>query len=537
MVTRVVLLVVVALAMTPAWGGPDGQEDICTSPAVIFCDNFEARSPGFTDLVRPVYKNPGWSLSAFSPSMAVTGEPAGVYEGRRALEFRYPAGGGGIGFMTTGFAPPQRTLYFRWYQKWSSTFVFSPIATKGASILTAASGQSLYIWWNNWNDGVISQWANPVATELNANMNGHFLPTRDQWHCLEIRLTMNSGAAADGYVQGWVDGVQHWEYPDVLLDPVQPNDLTGWILSGYWNCLTPNCTGPEDQHPLMSRWHDNIVISRERIGCLAQPPLAVAAVTPPSGSTAGGTPVDITGSDFAAGSLVEIGGASAPGVVNNPGWISAVTPPGAAGAADVMVRTPEGPAAALPGGFNYLVPGAVLLQDDFGDGVADGWTISPLGNAPGWRADGGVYAYDGGGHTQSFRGESFWSDYTVEARFRLTTLGNFPGGIRGRVNGQSGGAYSVWLMPAAGEIRLLRTTAWHIDTQGLTLLGIAGGIAFDTNNFHSLRMTFTDSVIEVYYDGALVIRATDGAYRSGPIALDVSNQAIEFDDVVVSALP
>jgi hypothetical protein len=41
----------------------------------------------------------------------------------------------------------------------------------------------------------------------------------------------------------------------------------------------------------------------------------------------------------------------------------------------------------------------------------------------------------------------------------------------------------------------------------------------------------------VYYDGILVIRATDAAYTGGVIALDVSNQPIEFDDVVVTALP
>src|SRR3989454_10266605 len=100
-----------------------------------------------------------------------------------------------------------------------------------------------------------------------------------------------------------------------------------------------------------------------------------------------------------------------------------------------------------------------LLRDDFNDGVADGWTISPLGQAAGWRVVGGVYSYDGGGHTQSYRGEPSWNDYTLEAKIRLTTLNNYPGGIRGRVDPRTGGGYAVWVYPATGGVPLARATA------------------------------------------------------------------------------
>ncbi|MGH3116728.1 MAG: IPT/TIG domain-containing protein [Gaiellales bacterium] len=538
MVSLLVVLIAIGAWITPAWAAaPDGQEDICTSPAVIFCDNFESRSLGFGDLVRGTFKNSGWSPSAFYSHMAISDTPAGVYEGRRALQFRYPAGAGGIGFMGTFFPTPYRTLYFRWYQKWSDAFTFSPVATKGA-ILNTATGQSLYVWWNNWGDGLLSQWANSTVTELEANLNGAFAPARDRWYCLEMRVTMNTAANADGYVQAWVDGVQHWEHPNVLLDSFQPNAMTSWLLTGYWNCLDTSCNAPEDQHPLMYRWHDNFVISTERIGCLsATPELAITGVSPPSGSTAGGTTVDITGSGFTAGSTVQIGGVNATAVtVNNAGWIRAVTPPGSTGRVDVTVSTVAG-SAVLTGEFNYLPPATELLRDDFGDGVADGWTLSPLGNAAGWRVVDGVYTYEGGSHTQAYRGEAFWSDYTLEVKFRLSTLSNFPGGIRGRVNPATGTGYEVWLFPATGEIALLRPAAWHIDTPGLMQLALATGIPFDTGPFHSLRIAFAGPVIEVYYDGTLVIRVTDPTHDRGVIALDVSTQRIEFDDVVVSTHP
>jgi hypothetical protein len=180
-----------------------------------------------------------------------------------------------------------------------------------------------------------------------------------------------------------------------------------------------------------------------------------------------------------------------------------------------------------------------LLRDDFNAGAAAGWTVSPLGLAAGWSVMGGVYTYDGGGHTQSYRGDPSWSDYTLQARIRLTTLSNYPGGIRGRVDPVTGAGYAVWLYPATGEIRLLREPSWLIDSPGMTVLAVASGVRFETGTFHTVRVTFSGTLILVYYDGILVIRTTDPAYRNGVIALDVSNQPIEFDDVVVTygALP
>jgi hypothetical protein len=50
-------------------------------------------------------------------------------------------------------------------------------------------------------------------------------------------------------------------------------------------------------------------------------------------------------------------------------------------------------------------------------------------------------------------------------------------------------------------------------------------------------MSFIGTTIEVYYDGVLVMSATDTTHGQGVIALDVENQPIAFDNVVVNALP
>jgi hypothetical protein len=525
---------------TVGTAAPDGQEEICATPAVIFCDNFEARSVGAGDLLRPTFKSLGWPASD-AANITVTDDPAGVYRGRRALQFRYPAGAGGIGFVNPPLASAHRTVYMRWYTKWSASYVFSSIATKHVMLLTP-SGSSMYMFWSQWGNDLLKHFAQfGGSTVYEANVNGPFPIVRDRWYCLELRVTANTTAdSLDGHLQGWIDGVPHWEYSNRNLDSFLPNLITSFDVSGYWNCSGPACDQPSDQHPLMHRWHDNFVVSTERIGCLAGTDsgggATITAVTPPSGSTTGGATVDILGNGFSAESTVMIGGRPAAASVNNAGWIRATTPPGAAGAADVTVSQPSG-ATVAGGGYNYLPPDTVVLRDDFADGNAAGWQSSPLGNAVGWRVVNGLYTYDGTGHTQSYRGEPFWSDYAVEASIRLTTLGGYPGGIRGRVDAITGRAYAVWLLPATGEIVLCRTSTWHIDGAGRTVLAVARGIPFDTTAFHTVRATFVGSTIEVAYDGVTVIRVTDPVYASGLVALDVSNQFVDFDDVTVRTLP
>ncbi|MEW2435361.1 IPT/TIG domain-containing protein [Streptomyces caniferus] len=82
----------------------------------------------------------------------------------------------------------------------------------------------------------------------------------------------------------------------------------------------------------------------------------ITSISPNSGPIAGGTPVTITGTNL-TGASVTIGGNPATGVmVNATGTqLTALTPPGAAGPADVTVTTPGG-SATLVGGFTYVLP-------------------------------------------------------------------------------------------------------------------------------------------------------------------------------------
>src|SRR5688500_13488928 len=76
-------------------------------------------------------------------------------------------------------------------------------------------------------------------------------------------------------------------------------------------------------------------------------------VSPSSGPVTGGTSVTITGTGFAAGATVTIGGASAPATVVGSTTINAVTPAHASGSVTVVVTNPGGQSGSLSNGFVY----------------------------------------------------------------------------------------------------------------------------------------------------------------------------------------
>ena len=76
-------------------------------------------------------------------------------------------------------------------------------------------------------------------------------------------------------------------------------------------------------------------------------------VSPASGPVAGGTAITITGSGFATGATVTIGGTSASAIVAGSTTINAVTPAHTAGSVNVVVTNPGGESGTLSNGFLY----------------------------------------------------------------------------------------------------------------------------------------------------------------------------------------
>ena len=109
-------------------------------------------------------------------------------------------------------------------------------------------------------------------------------------------------------------------------------------------------------------------------------------------------------------------------------------------------------------------PPVTLMQTSFPGSTLDGWAYSPQGLASNWSVSNGVVSYNGGGASQIYAGNNTWSNYAVQASFRLSTLTDYPGGIRGYVNPSTGASYAAWLYPAEGVVKLWRTTTWNINT-------------------------------------------------------------------------
>jgi hypothetical protein len=285
MVLVLALLVTLGLWSTAAGAAaPDQQEDICTSPAVIFCENFEDRSTtNPTDMYRAKYKNKGWGLSQPGINNYVVADGNHI-DGTKAFRFDYVQGynTGGAGFLETiSWGGTHYELYARVYTKWSTNYIQSHISTKHFEF-SGMNGM-----WANANGARelimnIVGWTGVTLYLQTQNVKPAFaIPTDGSWHCFEVHWKHNALNQSDGIIEGWIDGVQKWSYTNlVIVPPAQyagSANLATLMMASYWNCSGPsgadgngNCPDqvPADFHPAMQRWHDNIVVSTQRIGCL-----------------------------------------------------------------------------------------------------------------------------------------------------------------------------------------------------------------------------------------------------------------------------
>ena len=110
------------------------------------------------------------------------------------------------------------------------------------------------------------------------------------------------------------------------------------------------------------------------------PTPTVGSVNPNTGTTAGGTAVTITGTNFASGATVTFGSGSATNVVVvNSTTITATTPAGSAGVATVTVTDPGGEASSLASGYTYITPPTVTSVNPSNGGLAGGMSVTITG--------------------------------------------------------------------------------------------------------------------------------------------------------------
>ncbi|MBV4533714.1 autotransporter domain-containing protein [Pseudomonas sp. SWRI107] len=113
-----------------------------------------------------------------------------------------------------------------------------------------------------------------------------------------------------------------------------------------------------------------------QVGASATPTLT--GISPPSGSTAGGTSVTLTGTNLSGATAVTIGGTAATNIiVVNATTITATTPANAAGASNVTVTTPGG-TFTLTNAYTYVTPAPTLSSINPNSGSTAGGTSVTL---------------------------------------------------------------------------------------------------------------------------------------------------------------
>ncbi|MCI0341791.1 MAG: IPT/TIG domain-containing protein [Planctomycetales bacterium] len=128
-----------------------------------------------------------------------------------------------------------------------------------------------------------------------------------------------------------------------------------FVSSTSLTCTTPNVFGGVGQANVAvvnpDGQYDTLPLAFTFLGPLP----TISSLTPNSGTTGGGTLVRIDGSNYYTGSTVTFGGAAASGeyVTNGGNRIWCYTPPGTAGAVNVVVTNPDNQTATSTGGYTY----------------------------------------------------------------------------------------------------------------------------------------------------------------------------------------
>jgi hypothetical protein len=289
---RLVLVVAVFIVLAAQPGS--AAEPICSSPGVIFCEDFEAG---------PAAISPGIWADLKTVNLVVTTTPANVFSGTYALQVNWSAGQNDVGWLTRWFtsdgqatapATGNNHTFARAYFKVAPNFDCAPNCWKTLAIY----GNQITNPWSGFGQaGVCSNGTNfftaMIATVPSGPFNYIFytyhpdMPCpggsafgenilfsppvqfqRGVWNCIELEVQLNTPGQHNGYQRSWING-----------------KLASETLSMRWRDTT-NLTNNAFQLTFSgipaintNMWVDNVVVSTQRIGCGPSADLA------PSGPT------------------------------------------------------------------------------------------------------------------------------------------------------------------------------------------------------------------------------------------------------------
>ena len=166
-------------------------------------------------------------------------------------------------------------------------------------------------------------------------------------------------------ITAYINGVQKARVTDSTYAAGQPG--MGFYLDNPSSCAGTNANYGYSNYTAVAASNTT-----------ANPAPTVTAITPNSGPSGGGNSVTISGTGFALGATVALGGtpASAVNVVNSS-TITAVAPAHAAGTVDVAVTNTDGQSGTLTGGYTYTsLAGISFVQANAGPSTLQAWNSS-----------------------------------------------------------------------------------------------------------------------------------------------------------------
>lgn len=222
----------------------------------------------------------------------ITTGPANIHRGRKAVEFTAPVGSTGSK-LVKWFMPGYDRVYARWYMKFDASFdqgnfmhlnhllgnrtdnkwsAFGTAGTKpdGTDFFTTGLDP-----WRDWGRNpppgkmVFYTYYPDMVPDAKGNYWGEmfspspkFVPVRGQWYCMEMMVKVNTVTPSvinDGEQTFWIDGQEigrwtglRWRESDILR------------INCFWLMLYVH-----DASLVNKVWYDDVKISTERIGCLA----------------------------------------------------------------------------------------------------------------------------------------------------------------------------------------------------------------------------------------------------------------------------
>jgi hypothetical protein len=173
----------------------------------------------------------------------------------------------------------------------------------------------------------------------------------------------------------------------------------------------------------------------------------------------------------------------------------------------------------------------VFLEDKFEDGNANGWTTS--GGTWSVVTD-GSYVYqqsnNAAGSFGAYRGDSTWSNYSVQAKTKITSFGTSPSAI---LRARYVDANNYYLLLVDGTQMILKKKVGAGGT--VTTLATASGTdcTVNANTWYTFKLVVNGTMIEGWKDGKRVLGVHDSDLTAGKPNLGGSNVAVRYDDLLV----